>query len=156
MTHQIRLLLLALLLLLGGCATLQPNFDPPRVSLTSFRLLPSDTMAPRFEIGLHVINPNLAPLPLKGLAYSVKLAGHQLLSGVTNDLPVIAGYGEGDLVLQATTDLFSGLRLLRELMATPRETFNYEFEAKLDIGSLLPSIRIKEVGEIPLQQAEAR
>ncbi len=151
-----RALFFALLLLPSGCATLQPGFETPSVSLTSFRLLPSENMAPRFEIGLHVINPNLAPLPLKGISYKVILEGYQLLSGVTNDLPVIPGYGEGDIILQASADLFSGLRLLSELMTEPRETFGYELEAKLDIGRMLPSIRVKEAGEILLQRSRAR
>jgi len=148
--------ILVLLLLLCSCAGLQPQFETPSVSLTSFRLLPSAQLAPRFEIGLHVVNPNLVPLPLQGISYSVSLEGHQLLTGVTSDLPTIPGYGEGDILLQASADLFSGLRLLSELMAQPRETFNYELEAKLDIGRLLPSIRVKETGEVKLQQPRSR
>ncbi len=145
-------LLFALFLLISGCAALQPSFETPEVRLTSFRLLPSESMSPRFEIGLHVINPNMAPLPLKGMSYKIYIEGHQLLSGVTNNLPVIQGYSEGDVMLEATTDLFSGLRLLSEVMAAPRETFTYELKAKLDIGSMLPSIHINETGEILLQQ----
>jgi len=156
MTIPCRALLVVLFLLLGGCAALHPNFEPPKVSLTTFRLLPSEGMAPRFEIGLHVVNPNLTPLPLQGLSYSVKIEGRQILSGVTSELPIIAGYAEGDVVLQATADLFNGLRLLSELMAEPRDTFSYELEAKLDIGRMLPNIRIKETGEIPLQQRRPR
>jgi LEA14-like dessication related protein len=156
MNNLKRTIFVLLLLLLSGCATLQPAFETPSVSLTSFRLLPYEGMAPRFEIGLHVANPNLVPLPLKGISYKVNLEGHKLLNGVANNLPVIQGYGEGDLVLQATTDLFSGLRLLTELMAEPRELFTYEFEAKLDIGRMLPSIRIEETGKIPLRQPGAK
>ncbi len=55
-------LLLMTILILSGCAGLQPHLETPKVSITSFRLLPSETMAPRFEVGLHVINPNLIPL----------------------------------------------------------------------------------------------
>jgi LEA14-like dessication related protein len=150
------LLILASLFLLAGCASLQPRFETPSVSLTSFRIIPSESMAPRFEFGLHVVNPNLVPLTLKGLSYSVKLEGHQIITGATNDLPAIDAYGEGDLTIEATADLLSGLRLLSELMARPRETFTYELEAKLDPGNLLPSIRIKEKGEIMLKQSASR
>ena len=154
--NKLTLACLFLLLLLSSCAGLQPSLDPPVVNLTSFRLLPSKGMAPSFEIGLHVLNPNRTPLPLRGVSYKVKIEGHQLLSGVANDLPVIAGYGEGDLLLLAKADLFSGLRLLSDLMAEPRDSFSYEFEAKLDIGSMLPSIRIKETGDIQLRQSSPR
>jgi len=152
MTPLIRALTLALLFFLSGCAILQPQLEEPKVSVTSVQIIPSESMAPRFEIGLHIINPNLVPLALKGISYNVKLAGHEIISGVSSDLPVIPGYGEGDMVLQATADLLSGLRLLNDLMSRPRDTVTYELEAKLDIGSLLPNIRIKEMGEIALQQ----
>ncbi|WP_020675129.1 LEA type 2 family protein [Geopsychrobacter electrodiphilus] len=147
---------LILLFLATGCAALTPGLESPQVSLTSFRLLPSQSMAPRFEIGLHVINPNLIPLPLKGVVYQISIEGHKLLTGVTNDLPTIQGYGEGDILLQATTDLLNGLRLLSTLMSEPRDRLHYEFEAKLDLGQLLPSMHIREKGEIPLQQPAAR
>ena len=146
----------ALFLMISGCAIIQPRFENPSVSLTSFQLIPSENMAPRFEIGLHVINPNKIPLPLQGMSYTVMLEGHQLLKGVTTDLPSIPAYGEGEVVLQATADLFSGLRLLNDLMSRPRETFTYELKAKLDIGSLLPIIWIREAGEITLQQLKPR
>lgn len=146
------LLCLLMLLLMAGCANLQPRLETPKVSITSFRLLPSESMAPRFEVGLHVMNPNLIPLALKGMSYNIKLEGHPLISGVTSDLPLIAAYGEGDIVVQATTDLFSGLKLVSELMARPRESFTYELEAKFDMGGLLPNIRVRESGEIDLQQ----
>ncbi len=149
-------LLIALFLLISGCATLHPSFETPDVRLISFRLLPSESLSPRFEIGLHVINPNMAPLPLKGMSYKIYIEGHQLLSGVTNNLSVIEGYSEEDIMLEATADLFSGLQLLSELMAAPRETFSYELKAKLDIGSILPSIHINETGEILLQQLRAQ
>ncbi len=156
MNNLTRCFFICLFLLLTGCATLQQNFEPPTVSLTSFRLLPYERMTPRFEIGLHVINPNLMPLALKGISYKVNIEGHQLLNGVTNDLPLIEGYGEGDVILEASTDLFSSLRLLSELMAEPRDIFTYELEAKLDVGSMLPAIRIKETGEVHLKKYRAQ
>lgn len=147
-----RLSLFSVLLLglLTGCALLQPAFETPEVRVTSVRMLPSETMAPRFEIGLHVINPNRTPLKLNGLTYSVNLEGFKVLSGVANDLPVIAGYGEGDVLVEATADLVSSLGLISELMQRPRETVTYDLNAKLDIGALLPSLRINQSGQIAL------
>jgi LEA14-like dessication related protein len=143
-------LLFALVFFLSGCALLQPAFETPEVRVTSFRMLPSEKMAPRFEIGLHVINPNRSSLKLNGLTYSVNLEGFKVLSGVANDLPVIAGYGEGDVIVEATADLVSSLGLLSELMQRPREKVSYDLNAKLDIGALLPSLRISQTGQIAL------
>jgi LEA14-like dessication related protein len=136
--------------LLGSCATLQTEFKEPTVSVTSFRALPSKGMAPRFEIGLHVTNPNRVALALEGLSYSVNIEGHQLLTGVANDLPVIKGYGEGDITLMATADLFNSISLISDLMRQPRDTFSYEIIATLDLGGMYPDIPVKKQGQISL------
>lgn len=140
--------LLPLFLLLAGCATLSPDFEQPSVSVSSFRMLPSNSLVPKFEIGLHVINPNRIPLKLLGMSYEVELEGHRVLTGVANQLPLIAAYGEGDVLLQATPDLFSTLSLFTDLMNQPREKFNFNFSARLDVGKFLPKIRVEKSGQI--------
>ena len=138
------------IVLMGNCATLQTEFKEPTVSVTSFRALPSKGMAPRFEIGLHVTNPNRVALALEGLSYSVNIEGHQLLTGVAKDLPVIEGYGEGDITLMATADLFNSISLISDLMRQPRDTFNYEINANLDLGGIYPNIPIQKQGQVSL------
>lgn len=145
-----RYLLPALLLLLCSCATLNPVFETPGVSVSSFRMLPSNNLVPRFEIGLHVVNPNRVPLKLLGLTYEVELEGHRVLTGVANELPLIAGYGEGDVMLQGSPDLLSTISLFTDLMNQPRERFRYKFSARLDIGRFLPKLQVEKAGEINL------
>ena len=153
----IRILIATLLVFsLSACAMLQPGFETPEVRVTSFKILPSETITPRFEIGLHVINPNRSALKLQGLTYSVELEGHKVLSGVTNKLPVIEAYGEGDVVLQASADLINSISLLSDIMNRPREMVSYDLKAKLDVGALLPSIWINKTGEISLANAGQR
>ena len=144
------LLLSGLLLLLVGCVGLRPDFEQPTVSVTSFRALPTGSVAPRFEIGLHVVNPNNFPLELQGISYTISLEGHRILTGVANQLPQIAAYGEGDLLLRASPDLLSTISLFSDLMNQPRESFHYELLAKLDVGGLLPKIVISKSGQVAL------
>ncbi|NVK42793.1 MAG: LEA type 2 family protein [Oceanospirillaceae bacterium] len=143
-------IVLCWMLLLAGCATMQPNFEKPDVTVTSFRALPSDGMAPRFEIGLHVINPNRDALSLEGMVYSVSLEGRKLLNGVANDLPTVPGYGEADIRVEATADLFNGFRLLADLMQTQRNSVSYEVNARLDLGRFLPYVDVVKEGEVSL------
>ncbi|MFK5925176.1 MAG: LEA type 2 family protein [Desulfuromusa sp.] len=133
-----------------GCAPLLPNFETPTVTVSSFRILPGNSIVPTFEIGLHVINPNRIALKLQGLSYNVELEGYRVLSGVSNQLPVIEAYGEGDVLLQAKPDLFSTISLFTDLMQQPREQFKFNLEALLDVGGLLPKIRVNKEGEISL------
>ena len=136
---------------LGACTGLRPGFETPTVTVSSFRPLPGEGAVPRFEIGLHIVNPNRDALELQGLAYTISLEGRELVKGVDNDLPVIEGYGEGDVKLVATPNLLGGIRLFTDLMATPRESFSYALEAKLDVGAFTPTIRVRDEGEIALR-----
>ena len=136
---------------LCACAGLRPGFETPTVSVTSFRMLPSGGVAPQFEIGLRVLNPNREALRLAGVSYTISLEGQQLIKGVSNELPVIDGYGSGDITLTAAPNLLAGVRLITDLMSGPRDTVGYAFEAKLDVGTFLPAIRVRDSGDISLR-----
>ncbi len=136
---------------LVGCATLLPTFETPTVTISSFRILPGNSIVPTFEVGLHVSNPNAVALNLLGLTYQVELEGHQVFSGVANDLPVIKGYGSGDIVLQGQPDLLGTFNLFHDLLKRPRDSVGYRVDAALDVGRLLPKIRINREGQVSLQ-----
>ena len=136
---------------LPGCASMRPSFETPGVTVTSFRMLPSSGIAPEFEIGLRVTNPNAQALNLKGIAYTASLDGQELIKGVANDLPVIEAYSTGDVTLTATPDVLGGIQFFTELMRDPRDTVSYELEAKLDVGTFVPAIRVRDKGKISLR-----
>ena len=150
--NKVKFPMLILLVLFGlaACATLSPNFEQPSVSVSSFRILPSNSIVPKFEIGLHIVNPNRIPLKLLGMSYEVELEGHRILTGVASELPLIGVYAEGDVLLQASPDLLNSISLFTDLMQQPREKFNYRFTARLDVGRLLPKIQVEKNGEIAL------
>jgi hypothetical protein len=151
MTNKISLLIyIFIILLAAGCATLQTDYEEPSVVITDFRSIPSGGIAPRFEIGLHIVNPNRTALHLKGISYTVKLEGHKVLTGVSNKLPVIDAYGEGDVKLAATADLFGSISLQTDMIQNKRNAFRYVLDVKMDTGGLLPDIRVRKEGNISL------
>ncbi len=105
---------------------------------------------PKFEIVLHVINPNLEPLELAGISYSISLDNNELIKGVSADLPIIGGYGEGSFSLVAGFNVFAGIQLFRSLMEKDTDSFEYSFKAKLDPGAYKRKIRISDSGSISL------
>lgn len=137
-------------LLLGACATLSPDYEQPTVVLSSLRALPSEGMAPAFEIGLRIINPNPQPLELEGVVYTVSVQGHELVKGVGKGFPVIDGYSEGEVTLTASANLLAGIRFIGDMMQSGQEPLEYTFEAKLDLSGLYPSIRVREQGRLDL------
>lgn len=137
---------------LTGCAGMGSEYDMPTVSVQSFRPITSDNggALPTFEIGLYVINPNLEPLELAGISYTISLDGQDLIKGVGNELPVIEGYGEGTFTVTAGFNVIAGIRLFRSLMNKDSDSFDYSFEAKLDPGAFKRKIRIADSGSISL------
>jgi hypothetical protein len=136
--------------LLAGCASLAPQLDPPKISVLSFKSLPSDGGAPKFEIKLRVLNPNKQTLDIAGISYSVALLDEELITGVTNDVSAIAGYGEGIVTLNAELQLLELVRLVTSLGSAGSKPLAYRFSAKIDFNVFIPTQRIEESGEIKL------
>ena len=137
---------------LSSCAGTRPGYEAPTVSVQSFRPTASGTGGglPKFEIVLHVINPNLEPLELAGISYSISLDNNELIKGVSADLPTIDGYSEGSFPVVAGFNVLAGIRLFRSLLEKDRDSFEYSFKAKLDPGAYKRKIRISDSGSISL------
>lgn len=150
MMYFIRLFLIAAVSIssLAACVTTSSDFEEPSLTVTSFIPKNSDSISPRFEIVLHITNPNRDPLELQGLSYTIHLEGNKVMSGVANDLPTIEPYGEADVKLEATANLFGGFQLLTGLMNQNKEHIEYEFNAKLDVGAFKPMIRVNQKGQL--------
>ncbi len=141
-------------LFIFGCATLQPGFDTPVVSITSFKAIPpTQGLVPQFEIGLHIVNPNRSVLNLKGISYTITLEGHEMMTGVSNQLPKIEAYGEGDVILIASIDIFSSISFFSDLIGNQeKDNISYSLNTKLDAGSLYPLIIVTKKGTLSLKQ----
>lgn len=137
---------------LFGCVGMGSGYEVPTVTVQSFRPIASQNGSglPAFEIGLHVTNPNLDPLELAGVSYTISLDGQDIIKGVGNDLPVIEGYGEGSFTVTAGFNVMAGIKLFRSLMDKDNDSFDYSFKAKLDPGAYKRKIRISDSGSISL------
>ena len=129
-----------------ACASLSPVFETPSVEVTSFTPLPSQNLAPSFEIGMRVINPNPTKLNLRGMSYKLFLNGFEVLDGVANALPVVPAYGEAEIKLTATIGLIESMRFVNDMLQRSRTEVAYRLQGKLDVGSLLPAIHIEKTG----------
>jgi LEA14-like dessication related protein len=127
-----------------------PDYDTPKVSVSSFMVVPGETLAPHFKIGLRVVNPNDFALELEGASYSVSLEGFEIITGAASDLPTIAAYGEGEFTIDAQASLWDSIRLFNSMAAEPRTKIDYEFKAKLDTGNFIVPLYLTESGSIDL------
>lgn len=135
------------------------GFETPPVSVQAFRPVATDSGGglPSFEIALHVINPNLEPLELVGISYTISLDGHELIKGVGNELPVIEGYGEGSFTLTASVvELSNGqvglvIEQNRRHALRPKEMILRDAER-----GRLPRPQIVELADLPLDAAQPK
>jgi LEA14-like dessication related protein len=148
-----RLLLLLWVVICASCASIIPEIDPPQVSVDSFESLPGEQGTPRFLIKLRIANPNKQTLDIAGISYSISILDKELISGVTNEVPVIEPYTEEVVELQASLKLFQIVRLITGLAANQQatEALEYRFAAKIDFNGLIPTQRVEETGEIKLK-----
>ena len=135
---------------LTACASMTTEFDPPKVTLDSFKALPSEGATPRFEIKLRIANPNTQDLDIAGISYSVDILDRELVSGVTNEVPLIAGYTEEIVTLEASLQWFQLMRLITGLAQEQVSNLDYRFAAKIDFNGFMPTQRIEERGTIDL------
>lgn len=140
-----------LVTVIGGCASMPSDFEEPVLTVSSIAFRNSNSITPRFDIQLHVTNPNRDPLKLQGMSYSLNLAGNKVVTGVANELPEVPAYGEADMQISAEVSLFGSIRLLNDLMTRQTYQIEYAFEAKLDVGRMRPRIRINHSGAIALR-----
>lgn len=145
------LLWLLCITLLSACASIVPDTDPPKVSLESFKALPSEGGAPRFEIKLRIANPNTQALDIAGISYTVEILDKELISGVTNEVPRIEGYTEEVVTVEAGIQLFQLVQLLAGLGQTTTDSLDYRLSAKVDFNGFMPTQRIEESGSLTLQ-----
>jgi LEA14-like dessication related protein len=141
-----------LLGLLSACASWFPSYEKPQINITSFALAPESTgVAPTFLIGLQVVNPNRSALPLKGMSYSVEVEDQRILTGAEPNLPEVPGYGTAEFTIKASPDLIGSARLINQLLSGQRDSLDYRFRARFDVGRLIPFITLEETGSFSLK-----
>ena len=141
---------LVLVLALSGCAAIAPDIDPPKVTVESVENIPSEGGAPRFRIRLRVINPNTESLDIVGISYGVEIMDEEVISGVTNEVPVIEGYSEGIVTLDAGLQVFQVVRLLTNLGKAHGDPLEYRFVAKIDFRGFTPTQHVEQTGQLAL------
>lgn len=141
--------LLCGILLLQSCAFV-PKLEQPGIALSSVKLLESEGLTQRFQIGLSLTNPNRVALPINGMSYTLSLNGYDLIKGVSADIPTLQAYSETPVLLEGTADLFEALRLLNALMRENQPELEYRLAAKLDVQGWRPNITVNRSGVVEL------
>lgn len=148
---MLRNLFLAMLSLsFVACAGLTKEMDPPRVDIENFRSIPNEGGGPRFEVDLRIQNPNAEPLDIAGISYDIALQDVELISGVSNQVPLIEGYSEEVITLESGLNMIQLVRFFAQIGMGQQsmDSLEYRVSVKIDFKGFVPTQRIEESGVI--------
>lgn len=143
-------LLLATLTLMGahGCATLGPDFEPPRITLVDLQPESVTLFEQKYLIQLRIQNPNEQALEIRGLHYDLELNGQSFLSGVSSESLAIAPFGDAVIRTEGVSTLFGYLRQIEELNKGNRQALEYRLTGRVSVQHWPGGIRFDYRGEL--------
>jgi len=122
-------------LLLGGCASLQPYAESPRVSLVSIKPLDMQMLEQRFVLKLRILNPNSVAIPVAGLSYALEINQREFAYGVSQQEVDIPPYGEALLEVEVVSNLLNVVRQLQQLGDSSGEGLEYRLRGKIGLAN---------------------
>jgi LEA14-like dessication related protein len=133
--------------LLPACA-LAPKLEAPKLSIVGVQIVSAELWVQHLKVRLHVHNPNDRELPVKGLEYTIEIAGEQFASGVSAASFVVPPRGDAEFDTNVTTDLAgAALKLLARGPNALTEEVPYRLSGKVSLASgLWRSIPFDERG----------
>lgn len=138
---------------LSACASMPQNsLRMPEVSLSNVEVVGLGFDGQTFLLSFDVRNPNPVSLPVRHLAYGLKLNGQRFASGETDCEIEIPANGNTSFAINVDLDLLqSSPQLLFIVRNGGREDIAYEVEGRLGIDlPLMPPLRYRNNGSIRL------
>jgi LEA14-like dessication related protein len=142
--------LLVAALLLGGCATLAPKFERPRLSVVAVEIRDASLVEQHLRVKMRVMNPNATALPIEGISYTIEVGGEELGRGVTADSFTVPGHGEAEFDMLLTTNLAATFFKVMPRMKDSQHPLEYRLVGKVNTAmTFLRSIPFDERGVLP-------
>jgi LEA14-like dessication related protein len=139
-------------LVMASCAALNPTLENPDVKLVGLRLLPAQNiLQQRLGVDLAIFNPNKQDLSVRSINYTVDIEKIKLLTGASDQVPVLKGVQNTPVTLEVSVDIFQAARLIEHFSQHGvGDKVNYNFAAVIDFSAWLPSMHIDKKGAMPL------
>ncbi len=148
-----RTLAVLILLVLAGCSALLPKLETPDLSIVSVELLKGDLWEQRLRVRMRVQNPNDRALPIKGLSYTLDVAGERFATGVSGASFTVPAFGEAEFDMNVTANMASTLfKLIARGDRSLEEQIDYRITGKISLAEgWLRSIPFEERGTFRLR-----
>jgi LEA14-like dessication related protein len=141
--------------LLSGCAAV--DFERPNVSLASIKSVGGDLFEQKFLVVLNVQNPNSQALPVKGINLTLNVEGKDVATGVGASAVEIEPFGEEQVSLYLTTNMFKGAGVLLKFFNQGDDMLNYNVSGQLHTSlGFAVKIPFETSGELTLDDIKPK
>ena len=137
---------------LGGCASLAPHFEHPRLSLVGVEVKDVSLGEQHFRIRMRVENPNDRELPVRGIDYTLKLGDEDFGSGSSVSSFTVPARGEAEFEMLMTTNLAATLWKVLPRLKDPSRPLEYRLVGKVSTDlAFLHTIPFDERGSFAVR-----
>lgn len=146
-----KLLLLGLLAMATGCASLRPPLQAPTLAFVGAELERASVLEQRLRTRMRVTNPNDREIAVRGVTYTLELAGEELGRGVSGNAFTIPAGGSTTFEVLVTANLAPVLLKLATRLGRDA-AIPYRIRGEVSLASgLLRTIPFDERGELRLR-----
>jgi LEA14-like dessication related protein len=139
-----------LALVLSGCAALVPRLETPKLEVVGVQVLDAQFTEQRFNVRMRVRNPNDRELPVRGLQYTMQLAGEDFGRGASTKAFTVPALGEAEFDMTVTTNLASSLLKILSRLDRNGGALEYRLQGTVETDwKFLRKIPFTETGKLP-------
>lgn len=145
------LLLLGLLGIASGCASLRPPLQAPTLAFVGAELERASVLEQRLRVRMRVTNPNDREIAVRGVTYTLEVAGEELGRGVSGNAFTIPAVGTTNFEVLVTANLAPVVLKLATRLGRDA-TIPYRIRGEVTLASgLLRKIPFDETGALRLR-----
>ena len=149
--YRMRIPLLLLLVgILSGCASLHHQEGHVKVTIVDITPLESTLMEQRYLIKLRIQNRSQKPLTIDGMSFNVELNRKDFASGVSNQNVTASAYSEAVFDIKASSTIFGAIRQIYSIQELKGKPFHYTISGNLSSPDSFFNVPFRESGEIDL------
>ena len=151
--RKIAIGILAIVVLLIGCAGVGKQLEPPRVSLANIRVEEVSGLETAFEIQMRVFNANDVDLKVTGIKAELEINGQPFATGVSNSPVEIPSYGTELVTITVYSSVIKMFKSVYGLKGS--EGLKYRLNGKIRVSAgnnmMLTSLPFESEGQVSLK-----
>ena len=145
-----RLAVATTILLLSACSSLLPKLESPQLTVVGVELVKADLLQQQLRVRMHVHNPNDRQLSVRGIDYTVELAGDEFAHGDSERNFTVPALGDSEFDVNVFAN--AAPMLLKFATGARTDSVDYRIVGKVRLaGGLIRSVPFTQKGTFKLR-----